>query len=250
MTAIALLAILSPQNREPLVEKLPDHLVEWKMVYVPGGEIAIGDKKVEVKPFYIMESEVTWNLYDVFYLRLDMTEDQRAANHDAASRPSRPYGAVDRGFGHSGYPAIGLTSHASETFAKWLSAKTGRAYRVPTEAEWELAARAGGAMPTPIEEYAIFWDNSDDKTAPVKSKKPNAWGLYDMLGNASEWAYGLDGTLTTTGGHFLTEKADLAFSLREPYSIRWQDRDPQQPKSKWWLSDGPHVGLRLVISAE
>ncbi|MBX3097066.1 MAG: SUMF1/EgtB/PvdO family nonheme iron enzyme [Fimbriimonadaceae bacterium] len=243
-------SILTPQTHEPLVEKLPDHLVEWKMIHVPGGKINIRGTEVEVKPFYIMETEVTWNLYDIYYLRLDMTDDQRAANHDASLRPSRPYGAVDRGFGHNGYPAIGMAGHAAGVFAEWLTGKMSHPYRIPTEAEWEFAARANVEVPVALAEYAVFWDNSDDKTAPVKGKKPNAWGIYDTLGNASEWAVGLDGVLTTCGGNFLTEGSKLSPSFREPYTVKWQERDPQQPKSKWWLSDGPQVGLRLVFSAE
>ncbi len=55
------------------------------------------------------KTEVTWDAYDVFAFKLDMTEEQRAKGVDAASRPSNPYGAPDRGMGHQGYPAVSLT---------------------------------------------------------------------------------------------------------------------------------------------
>lgn len=245
------LPIVTPMP-ESYTERLPDHLVEFKMIYVPAGKVNIRGQEVEVKAFYISETEVTWDLYDVYYLRLDMTPEQREANHDAASRPSRPYGAVDRGYGHKGYPAIGVAAPASEVFCKWLEGKFNRPYRIPNEAEWEYAARANAPLPEKWDDYAVFWDTSEDKTEAVKSKKPNAWGLFDMIGNASEWVKSLDdpSVMTTAGGHFNYEGPDLGPSLREPYTIKWQDRDPQVPKSRWWLSDGPQVGFRIVVSAD
>ena len=131
---------------------------------------------------------------------------------DAESRPSHPYGAPDRGFGHDGYAAISETSRAAMQFCVWLSAKTGKKYRLPTEAEWEFACRAGGPGGKldreELKKVAWFWENSEEQPHPVGKKAPNAWGLYDMLGNVGEWAIGLDGKPVLCGGTW-QDKAGL-----------------------------------------
>ena len=246
-TAIAILAIL-PQQRESFAQKLPGTLVEFKMVAVPDGQFLVADKPVPIKGIWIGETEVTWDLFDVWAYRLDLTPEQKAHEFDAENRPSHPYGAPDRGFGHEGYAALSMTHHAAQVFCKWLSSKTGKKFRLPTEAEWEYAARAGAKKePSPLGDFAWFEGNSEETTHPVKSKKPNAWGLYDMLGNAVEWCEPSVGVEPVVrGGYFRTEQKELTFGLREFYDPSWQLRDAQQPKSSWWLSDGDFVGLRLV----
>ena len=93
------------------------------------------------------------------------------------------------GMGINGYPAISMTQHAANKYAEWLSAKTGEFYRLPTEAEWEYACRADATAPVDgqLGDYAWYSANSGGKYQKVATKKPNAWGLFDMLGNAMEW---------------------------------------------------------------
>ncbi|MCX7643398.1 MAG: formylglycine-generating enzyme family protein, partial [Armatimonadetes bacterium] len=138
----------SSQQIKVSAQQIPNTTVKFELVYVPDGEFEFSDptkggqkRKVKVKGFWIGRTEVTWDEYDVFLYKLDLTEDEEE-NTDAYSRPSRPYGAPDRGWGHHGYPVIGVTYHAAEQYCKWLSYKTGLKFRLPTEIEWEYACRA------------------------------------------------------------------------------------------------------------
>src|SRR5688500_5155905 len=111
-------------------ETIPGTLVGFEMVLVPG--------RAGAKPFFLGRTEVTWDVYDVFMLGLD--EKAPAGGVDATARPSKPYGAPDYGWGHAGYPVISVAREAAEAFTAWLSKKTGKQYRLPTEQEWEQAA--------------------------------------------------------------------------------------------------------------
>jgi formylglycine-generating enzyme required for sulfatase activity len=229
---------------KPFVQKFPGSLVEFEMVPLPFSS-ASG------KRLWIAKTEVTWDLFDIFVFRLDLTQEQQAKGVDADARPSKPYGAPDRGYGHQGYAAISIQYEGAVRFCKWLSAKTGRTYRLPTVAEWEKAALAGAAAsPTgkALEDFAWFWDNADDKAHPVASKKPNAWGIYDMYGNAGEWCAPNKPTEkpVVCGGSFMDKAAQVGAKARAFYTPDWQMQDAQIPKSKWWLSDGGHVGFRIL----
>jgi formylglycine-generating enzyme required for sulfatase activity len=224
------------------VETIPGTVVRFEMLPLPAAAMP------GRKPLWIGKTEVTWDVFDIYAFRLDQTEHEKARGVDAQSRPSRPYGAPDRGFGHQGFPALSMTFQAAEQFCRWLSAKTGKKYRLPTEAEWEAASRAGRPDPPPAEldKYAWYWDNAEDKTHPVATKLPNAWGLHDTLGNAAEWCRGNDGKPITCGGSYLDKKDKIGSSVRAAQTPEWNQTDAQNPKSKWWLADATFVGFRIV----
>lgn len=248
MILAGLLAIISPmQTADPMVVKIEGHLAEYKMIRIPAGTHRKDGKETPIKSIWIGQTEITWDIYDIFAYRLDLSQEDAAKDEVIRARPSKPYGAPDRGYGHKGYPAIGVHAQAAVAFCTWLSQKTGKKFRLPTEAEWEYAAAAGlDKTPDKKDEIAWHWDNADDTTHPVGTLKPNPWNLHDMLGNASEWVTRADKTTTTKGGHFYEKPAKLSFTLSEDYNPNWQMRDAHIPKSKWWLSDGEFVGFRIV----
>lgn len=232
-------------------ETIPGTLVKFDMVRIPGGEIELADpakkgakRTVKIKPLWFGKTEVTWDEYDVFVFGLDVPAG-KTGGPDAISRPSKPYGMADRGWGHQGYPAINLSFFGAEQYCKWLSKKTGKKYRLPTEAEWEYACRAGKPVPSSqeLEKYAWFWQ---EKTQPVGKKLPNAWGLYDMYGNVGEWCVDLNGKPVVCGSSYDDLAKDVTPTRRRYPDPSWQANDPQSPKSKWWLSDGTFVGFRVV----
>ena len=252
MSALPVQAADETQN--VYTQTISGTLVRFDMVRVPGGEIELSDpanpgtaKKVSVKPFWIGKCEVTWDEYDVFVYRLDEPEPPVPGEppKDGIARPSRPYGAADRGFGHKGFPVINVSFVGARQYCKWLSKKTGRTYRLPTEAEWELACRAGGPAPDPerLAEYAWF---GHDKTNPAGKKMPNAWGIHDMLGNVAEWCTDLAGKPVVCGGSFQDTRDSVTPCARQYQDDSWRATDCQNPKSTWWLSDGPFVGFRVI----
>lgn len=230
-------------------ETIPGTLVTFDMALVPGGKSGESVGAVSVEAFYLGRTEVTWDMYDVFALGLDARTAAGAA--DATARPSNPYGAPDYGWGHAGYPVISVTRTAAEAFCAWLSAKTGKTYRLPTEAEWDHAARlatAGRAKLPPAEMDRLAWHraNAAGKTHAVAAKKVDALGLFDLFGNAAEWVTTAEGPAVVRGGSFREAAQALGPAARAVQTAAWNERDPQLPKSRWWLSDGPFVGFRVV----
>jgi formylglycine-generating enzyme required for sulfatase activity len=242
---------------------IPQSVVEFTLVKLPAGKITMKDKdgkekEVEIKPVWIGQTEVTWDEYDVYWLIQDLpnlTDKQRAAMRSdkevIRSRPSAPYEPPDRSWGQHDCPAGSMFCREAKNYCEWLSKRTGHKYRLPTEAEWEYACRAGGPplKPTKSELKKIAWfaDNADDHTHPVAKLKPNAWGLYDMLGNVAEWVIMPDNTEAVAGGSYQDEAEDVHSSAREVYNNRkWQRHDPQTPQGRSWLSDGGFVGFRIV----
>lgn len=238
---------------EPYVEKLPGSAVEFKMVPIPGGKVKIADKTVEVKPFYMASTETTWDMFDAFLVSGDPSKpyEQKEFAPDAIARPSRSYILPDLGWGHRGYPVINVSATNVEMFCRWLRSVTKKNYRLPTEAEWELAARGGveGEWTVPKEEVVKReWTAAAglETTSPVGKKEANKFGLFDILGNVGEWAIDLSGKPVLCGGDFASDASKMKPSERRYWSPDWQTTDPQIPKSRWWLADGWFVGFRVV----
>ena len=276
---------------EVYTETIPMTDESFEMVLVPEGEFIMGSpanetnrkddegpqKKVAIDAFWMGKYEVTWNTFELFFkqnqeLFEDLEMDKRNAI-DAITRPSPPYEDPSYGMGKEDFPAVSMSTYSALVFCKWLSEITGRFYRLPTEAEWEYAARAGsktlyefGDSIEQLEQYAVFYKNSNGKYAKVGTKSPNKWGLYDMHGNVAEWTldqYKPDAYVTMEednpwvvprvihprvirGGSWDDNAKDLRSAARRASSSNLQKRDPQIPKSFWWFTDSNFVGMRLV----
>ena len=268
------------------------------MVPIPGGQFTMGSSEAEadrredegpqhtvkIDPFWMGQYEVTWDQYDVWGEKLDIARrrifgkkpDERDTMADAVTRPTPPYTDMSFGMGKQKNPAICMTQHAARMYCEWLTAKSGHYYRLPTEAEWEYACRAGtrtawsfGNDASKIGEYAWYEDNSDYTYQPVGQKKPNPWGLYDMHGNVAEWvldqydptAYAKRQTAdagnplliptklyprVVRGGNFENSTADLRSAARVASDESWKEQDPQLPQSIWYHTDAQGVGFRVV----
>jgi formylglycine-generating enzyme required for sulfatase activity len=240
---------------QTFTQLIPGTDIRFAMQPIPGGKLTWNDPEkkgarvtVDIKPFYIEKLETRWEEYDVYYLGLDQSAPQ-VVGKDAISRPTKTYIPPDHGYGHFGYPVISVTSNAAMHYCEWLSLKTGKKYRLPTEAEWVYACGGGSnSLPSAQTLNSLAWHrgNSAGKTHPAGLKKPNAWGLYDMIGNAAEWCTGSAGTPAVRGGSFHDKPGNIGGFSRAIYSPSWQADDPQIPKSRWWLSDADFVGFRVV----
>jgi formylglycine-generating enzyme required for sulfatase activity len=289
----------TPAEFVPYTQTIPASEVSFKMVAIPAGEFLMGSSEAEAKrkpdegpqhkvkldAFWMSEMEVTWDMFELYaYKELEKktAENLSATNVltnkavDAVSRPTTPYVDMSFGMGKTGYPAICMTHYAAVHFCKWLYAKTGVFYRLPTEAEWEYACRAGtttpysfGDSPDQLGEYAWYYENSNGKTQRVGKKKPNPWGLYDMHGNVAEWTYdqyvpeyykqlagktAVNPVVTPTklyphavkGGSWDDDADKLRSAARRGSNAQWKKRDPQLPRSAWWLTDAQFVGFRVI----
>ena len=294
----------------PYVETIPGTDVKFAMVPIPGGTYTMGSPSTEfghkadegpahavtVRPFWMEKFEARWDEYDIFAFSRDLLKkNQPGANPsaesssdkaaDAVTRPTPPYTDETFGFGRDGHPVINITHHAAMEYTRWLSGKTGKDYRLPTEAEWEYACRAAtqspyyfGSDPKQLGDYAWYIDNSNAQPHEVGKKKPNAWGLYDMLGNVAEWcldeysknAYqalvgakpgiALDSPVAlptekkypnvARGGSWDEDPDRVRCAARLASDPDWSQQDPQRPQSIWWHTDATYVGFRVVRPLE
>lgn len=289
---------------------IPGTDVEFEMVPVPGGVAKLGSPEseagrgtdegpqyeVELPPYWAGKCEVTWAEYKLFMGMYNIfkkfqtqgirgvTDENRGLAVTAPTPLYEPsftyeYGEDPR------QPAITMTQFAARQYTKWLSGITGQQYRLPSEAEWEHAARAGSAASysfgddvSQLGDYAWYSGNADAGAKPVGTKKPNAFGLHDMHGNVAEWTvdqYTEDGypslagkkndfvsavkwptvayPRTVRGGswEFDAEKVRSASRLGSN-DEEWKDQDPNIPLSPWWFTTDPArgVGFRLFRSAK
>ncbi len=290
-----LLAFTVYGQEEPITQDIPgsDQVIE--LVPIPGGTFTMGSPETEAKRdedegpqrlvkvdgFWMGKYEITWGQFEAFMKKQEKNDaavtSEEQAIADAITRPSPPYEDPSFGMGKYGYPAGSMTHFSALMFCKWLSLKTGEFYRLPTEAEWEYACRAGsetayyfGEKVEELEKYGWSYENAQYAYHPVGKLEPNAFGLYDMSGNVAEWT--LDHYLpdyltviegdtadnpwikprglyprTVKGGSYDDDPDRLRCASRIPTDPeRWKGRDPQIPKSFWWNTDSPFVGFRIV----
>jgi formylglycine-generating enzyme required for sulfatase activity len=280
---------------EDYTETVPNTTISFNMKAIPGGTFTIGSpedeqfrepdespqKQVEVSPFFMAEVEVTWDAFLAFYSataaegRSTDTEGSRTEDDvDAISGPTPPYGQPDQNWGLGDRPAITMSFHAAETYCKWLSQVTGKTYRLPTEAEWEYAARGGTQTPyffegnpkdftekgfigklfggesDVIDNYVVYHANSEAKTQEPDVVEPNPFGLKNMLGNAmeycSDWyaedAYEQlpDGAVDPKGPATGEERVVRGGSFKSPAGeVRSASRD--YSRTEEWLKTDPQM---------
>ncbi len=294
----------------PYRQAIPGSEVVIEMVPIRGGTFLMGSPdsevdrsanegpqvKIRVEPFWMGKYEITWAQYQQFMSHYNLfkklqsnsirvvTEENRI---DAVTIPTPLY---DPSFTFAlgeekQQPAVTMSQYAAKQFTKWISGLSGHFYRLPAESEWEYACRSGtttayyfGDEVSQLGEFAVFFDNSDDLTSQVGRKRPNRWGLYDMLGNVREIV--LD---QMRDGHYQQLKA-IEESTQQPLSVEqsicwpdsmfqritrggsweddadqlrcatrtatddWRNDDPNLPKSPWWFTDeeGLAVGFRII----
>ncbi|MBW2257400.1 MAG: SUMF1/EgtB/PvdO family nonheme iron enzyme [Deltaproteobacteria bacterium] len=223
--------------------------MSFEMVAIPGGTFEMGSPESEayrspdegpvhevtLSPFWMGRVEVSWNEFEAWYratraegrtdtrgmsavrgpageARLGSGGDPAAqAGIDAITGATPPYVPPDQGWGKGDRPAITMTHPAAVQYTRWLSEVTGKRYRLPTEAEWEYAARAGTGTPyffdgkprqyterrflnrlfgrntNVLDSFAVHAGNSGARTQPPTEVQPNPFGLVNMLGNVREF---------------------------------------------------------------
>ncbi len=296
---------LPPKN---FSESLPGGEIKFEMVYIPGGEFKMGSPadeagrlpdegpqhKVRVKAFWLAKCEVSWDEFYLFWkdpgiFKIDEIPEEKAAKlkADAITKPSNTY--VDELYDHGrdGFPAICMTHHSAMMYCHWLRWRTKKGYRLPTEAEWEYACRAGYDGPygfdksEKLDDYAWYKANSPDEdhakgtTHKVGTKKANKFGVHDMHGNVTEWV--LDyydpkfyekfpaDKLTlgpvnkpsdkkwshvARGGSWADQPERLRAAVRRGSEKSWMKHDPQLPQSIWWLTKMDVIGFRVALPVE
>lgn len=198
LLACTLVPALSGQS--PTLPAVTVRGTTFHLVRIPAGQFQMGSETgretprhlVKVPSFDLGVTEVTIRQYRAFTQATGYRTDAEKEGWTWICCWSRQEGVNWRnpGFPQSeDDPVVALSWHDAAEFCKWLSKETGDDYRLPSESEWEYAARAGAQAeyPSDLDQAAWYKDNSEGKTHPVARKQPNAWGLHDVLGNGWEW---------------------------------------------------------------
>lgn len=293
----------------PYTVSVPGSDVVFEMIPVPGGTYKMGSPEdeegrlddegpqiqVSVDPMWVGKTEVTWAEYKE-YMSLYLIFKEFEANGermvdesnraDAITAPTELYDPTfTYEYGQKPkQPAVTMTQYAAQQYCKWLSIITSQQFRLPTEAEWEWAARAGtttafswGDDAAKTDDYAWYFDNAEEGAPPVASKKPNGFGLYDMHGSVAEWTvnqyeegYGQyakskgplkavdvvkwpesSSACVVRGGSWEMDPEQLRSAARlSSDDEEWKSEDPNYPKSPWWFTSDPSrgIGFRLFRS--
>ena len=292
----------------PYSFKIPGTDVTIDMVPIPGGTYMMGSPddedgrkddegpqiEVNVDPMWVAKTEINWaqykeymNLYAIFK-EFESNGERTVSDDNKADAITAPTELYDASFTFEygeepQQPAVTMTQYSAQQYTKWLSRVTDQQYRLPTEAEWEYVARAGtkttyywGDGEDGIDDNAWYFDNCDEGVKAVGEKKPNPFGLYDMLGSVAEWTvnkYTEDGyaafagkkhqavdmvnwntdasPCVVRGGSWEMDPPELRCAARlGSDEEEWKSEDPNFPKSPWWFTSDPArgVGFRLFRS--
>lgn len=251
------------------------HGVPFTMVLVKGGNFLMGSPKTE-RNRYIDETQHRVTLDDYYIGQTEVSIAQyltfvtaTRSNHPEWLEEGNTYnihsGVVDSSYyllkgmspDNGNYPVTGVSWRNALAFCEWLSDETGRDYRLPTEAEWEYAARGGqksrGTLYSgsdDINEVAWYSGNSNNTTHPVAQLKPNELGLYDMTGNVWEWCLDYYGDYGKAPA--VNPEGPASGTYRVDRGCAWSTF-PERCRIAYRLDDGPdlrdfNLGFRIACS--
>ncbi|MBD0832947.1 formylglycine-generating enzyme family protein [Aestuariibaculum sediminum] len=263
-------------------QSVPGTEIAIELVAVSGGTFNMGNAngnldeqpvhKVSVNDLWMGKYEITWEQYDAFvYATFEDSQFQdksklEALGIDAISGATPPYVDMSFNMGKGTHPAVNMTQYAALMFCKWLTSKTGIFYRLPTEAEWEYVCKTSNTKKDNLNDISWYDGNSEEKYHETGSKSANNLGIYDLLGNVSEWVldqydenYYKNSTednpwnkptklysRVLRGGSWKDTSDKICCTSRQASNPKWKRRDPQIPKSNWWHTDAPFIGFRVV----
>ena len=291
----------------PYTLQIPGSDVSLEMIPIPGGVVTMGSPdseeghqpdegpqvKVSIGPMWVAKCETTWKEYKLYmsmyrlFKSLANSGLRKATPTNAADAVTAPTELYDRTFTfefgeEDNQPATTMTQYSAKQYTKWLSKLTGQQYRLPTEAEWEYACRAGSEGPysfgsdaSQLDEYAWHAGNSDAVPHEVGKKQPNKFGLHDMHGNVMEWTvngYSPEGykyavenkqpmsilesvfwpdsaeNRVVRGGSFQDEAPLLRSAAKVASKDEdWKSEDPNVPLSPWWFTSDPARGVGFRV---